>query len=291
LLNQIPLAALVKNKQFLSTKYNLIQLSSTDVLKNDLTEPNKKTLLLIGGVDYNNNGFKIDQTDHTINNNQITSNTEIEEWKYLPGTLSEIERIQSLLDKNQLLFNALSGSKATEENFKKLSGKSPSVLHIATHGFFKEKERHLKNKNELLLKSENPLTRSGLILAGANTITKNKLSTSSEDGVLTALEISNLNLTNTEIVILSACETGLGDIEGSEGVYGLQRAFKMAGVDLIVMSLWQVPDKETAEFMDLFYSKWLKENNVRTAFNNTQKIMQNKYKNEPYKWAAFVLFE
>ncbi len=98
-------------------------------------------------------------------------------------------------------------------------------------------------------------------------------------------------LPNTKLAILSACETGLGDIHGSEGVYGLQRAFKMAGVHYIVMSLWQVPDAETAEFMKLFYGNWLGGNDVRTAFNSAQKTMQVKYVNEPVKWAAFVLFE
>ena len=112
-----------------------------------------------------------------------------------------------------------------------------------------------------------------------------------EDGILTALEISNLNLSNTDLVVLSACETGLGDIDGSEGVYGLQRAFKMAGVDLIMMSLWEVPDKETSEFMTIFYTNWLNGEDVRTAFRNTQLKMSTKYKANPEKWAAFVLFE
>ena len=91
--------------------------------------------------------------------------------------------------------------------------------------------------------------------------------------------------------MLSACETGLGDIDGSEGVYGLQRAFKMAGVDIIVMSLWEVPDIETAEFMNLFYQNWLKSKKVKDAFISAQRTMQTKYKTEPEKWAAFVLFE
>ncbi len=112
-----------------------------------------------------------------------------------------------------------------------------------------------------------------------------------DDGILTALEISNLDLKNTDIVILSACETGLGDIPSSEGVYGLQRAFKMAGVNTIIMTLWEVPDKETAEFMDLFYTKWKATNNPKTAFKDAQKVMMNTYRDNPEKWAAFVYFE
>ena len=94
---------------------------------------------------------------------------------------------------------------------------------------------------------------------------------------------------HNNLVVLSACETGLGDIRGSEGVYGLQRAFKMAGVKYIIMSLWQVPDKETVEFMEMFYKKLLKSKDVRRSFNETQKEMRKKY--EPYYWGAFVLVE
>ena len=88
---------------------------------------------------------------------------------------------------------------------------------------------------------------------------------------------------------MSACETGLGDIKGSEGVYGLQRAFKMAGVNYIIMSLWQVPDKETEEFMTKFYKKLMKNNDIKLSFTETQKEMRKKY--DPYFWAAFVLIE
>lgn len=139
---------------------------------------------------------------------------------------------------------------------------------------------------------KDPLLRSGLIMAGANKAWKNGVNLlEKEDGIMTAMEISNLDLSNTDLVVLSACETGLGDIQGSEGVYGLQRAFKMAGVDVLIMSLWKVPDIETAEFMNMFYDLWIKNKNARVAFRNTQKLMQEKYKGEPSKWAAFVLFE
>ena len=107
--------------------------------------------------------------------------------------------------------------------------------------------------------------------------------------MLTAAEVSNLDLRNTKLVVLSACETGLGDIRGSEGVFGLQRAFKMAGSKFIIMSLWQVPDNETAEFMTLFYNRLVKLKDIRLAFKQTQAAMRKKY--DPYYWAAFVLVE
>jgi len=112
-----------------------------------------------------------------------------------------------------------------------------------------------------------------------------------EDGVLTAFEISQLNLTNTELVVLSACETGLGDIQGSEGVFGLQRAFKMAGARYLIMSLWQVPDFQTQDLMVTFYTKWLEEGKpIPEAFRLAQVEMREKYMN-PYFWAGFVLME
>ena len=139
--------------------------------------------------------------------------------------------------------------------------------------------------------NEDPLIRSGLILSGAN---KAWLGESppkgQEDGILTAYEISHLDLTDTELVVLSACETGLGDIDGTEGVYGLQRGFKLAGVKYIIMSLWKVPDHETQELMVLFYKKWLEGGlEIPEAFRAAQQEMRKKYEHEPEKWAGFVL--
>ena len=110
-----------------------------------------------------------------------------------------------------------------------------------------------------------------------------------EDGIVTAYEISQLNLSNTELVVLSACETGLGDVKGTEGVFGLQRAFKMAGVKKMIVSLWKVPDKETSELMTGFYSYWLKGKTIDAASTQAQADMRKKY--SPYYWAAFVLVE
>ena len=112
-----------------------------------------------------------------------------------------------------------------------------------------------------------------------------------EDGILTAYEISQMNLSNTELVVLSACETGLGDIQGNEGVYGLQRAFKIAGVKYLIMSLWQVPDKQTSLLMITFYKKWLVEKmTIPNAFHAAQKQLRDGGL-EPYYWAGFVLVE
>jgi len=110
-----------------------------------------------------------------------------------------------------------------------------------------------------------------------------------EDGILTAAEVANLDLTNTKLVVLSACETGLGKIEGSEGTFGLKRGFKLAGVEQMIVSLWSVPDKETMELMTLFYTDLSKTLNPVISFEKAQKEMRLKYPTEPEKWAGFVL--
>lgn len=130
--------------------------------------------------------------------------------------------------------------------------------------------------------------RSGIAMSGANK-GWSAATTPDNDGVLTAEEITHLNLQKSKLVVLSACETGLGEIVDNEGVFGLQRAFLLAGTDALIMSLWQVPDKETSEFMTLFYKNLLKKKEIHTAFLLTQKTMRKKY--PALYWAGFVLLE
>ena len=138
--------------------------------------------------------------------------------------------------------------------------------------------------------AEDPLLRSGLVLSGANHVWTGKPPVQGvEDGIATAYEISQIDLAGTELVVLSACETALGAVQGSEGVFGLQRGFKMAGAKKMIVSLWQVPDKETAELMTLFYSTWLSGKTIEDAFRYAQAEMRKKY--SPFYWAAFVMVE
>lgn len=307
LLNQISFSAMESDEvQLINKSYDLVRLSSTSVLENGEIEPNTESTLFIGAINYEYLDAMDEEADSTqftfletpsFKNSKATRNRG-ETWEYLLGTEKEIKGLQSIFRLHRKSYNTLKGSNASEAKFKALSGNSPNILHIATHGFFYEnreieaqKNMNLNTEDRYRL-AEDPLFRSGLILAGANYAWKNGSNPNEEeDGILTAMEISNLDLSNTDLVVLSACETGLGDIDGSEGVYGLQRAFKMAGVDIIIMSLWQVPDNETAEFMNLFYSNWIQNNNIKTAFNEAQRTMQQKYSGEPEKWAAFVMFE
>ncbi|MBU0488298.1 MAG: CHAT domain-containing protein [Bacteroidetes bacterium] len=186
-----------------------------------------------------------------------------------------------------------SSAQATEESFKNLSGKSPDVLHIATHGFtvpLGDINDAYKVFENSFVQNYNPLFRTGLLFAGANrTWNGGKQIRGIEDGILTAYEAGQLDLSKTSLVVLSACETGLGTVKGSEGVYGLQRAFKGAGVRYIMMSLWTIPDEQTAELMSLFYSKLVSGETIRKSFAFAQNEMKKKY--APYFWAGFVLVE
>jgi CHAT domain-containing protein len=220
-------------------------------------------------------------------------------WGYLPATQKEINEIESLGKQKKMSLQLFNDVNATEESIKSLTAKSsPTVLHVATHGFFfpdpKESKKddlltRFETSGKVFRQSDNPLFRSGLLFAGANNAWKGKPVEGVEDGILTAYEVSNLYLPKTKLVVLSACETGLGDIQGSEGVYGLQRSFKMAGVQNLVMSLWKVPDEATSEFMKLFYQNMFNKQSISDAFYHAQEKMKNKYRNNPYNWAAWVL--
>ena len=227
---------------------------------------------------------------YTPGNNEMNTGA----WDNLSGTADEIKKIKKLFDDNKIPSRVFTGLAASEENLKELNGKSPNVLLVATHGFFLP-EKNNKNATNMpgrnaFITAGNPLLRTGLMLSGGNYAWSGKTPIEgAEDGIATAYEISQLNLSNTELVVLSACETALGDIKGSEGVFGLQRAFKMAGVKKMIVSLWKVPDKETSELMISFYSYWLKGKTIDAAFAQAQADMRKKY--SPYYWAAFVLVE
>ena len=209
----------------------------------------------------------------------------------LPGTKIEVENIKSKLDSNDWSVQAFMGDDATESRVKQIE--SPRILHIATHGYFFEDIPNQKNDANQFMGIdkvqfiENPMLRSGLILTGANkTLEGEELV--GENGLLSSLEATLLNLDKTELVVLSACETGKGKVKNSEGVYGLQKALFDAGAENVIMSLWKVNDQVTQEFMETFYSKWLINKNIRESFNETQKLIKLKYP-QPYFWGAFIL--
>ena len=287
-LNAIP----INDEENLASIYNLILMSCTRQLVTPSTlNVENDEVILYGGIHYDLNTDLVASTSSTRG---------VGPWSYLKGTEKEVKKLQGILENNDLSPTIFSGNEGSEESFKKLGQSeksSPRIIHIATHGyFFSDPNSNIKQasvEDEALFKvSEHPMMRSGLILAGGNRAWINEYRTENkEDGILTALEISQMDLSQTELVVLSACETGLGEIQGNEGVYGLQRAFKIAGVKYIIMSLWQVPDKKTSNLMQLFYRKWLEgKMPIRTAFAAAQQEM-SEMGFDPYDWAGFVLIE
>lgn len=212
----------------------------------------------------------------------------------LPGTKDEVLKIEKLLKENQWSVNTYLSGEATEQIIK--SQRSPALLHIATHGFFidtPKEDGELIHGQSVLHAESNPLLRSGLMLAGAEKNLVHQLmgkvrNDNGEDGVLTAYEAMNMNLQHTDLVVLSACETGAGEVRNGEGVYGLQRSFLVAGANSVIMSLWKVSDEATQELMAMFYSNWLALKDKREAFHQTQLDLKKKY-TDPFHWGAFVI--
>ena len=220
-------------------------------------------------------------------------------WMFLEGTETEAEQICDYLEEYKIPNRLYSGASGNEESFRLLSGTATGVIHLATHGFFLADIENDDEHRDIVRRIgggsrkafDNPLLRSGLLMAGGNRGWAGEdFIEGIEDGVLTADEITQMNLIRTQLVVLSACETGLGEVKNDEGVFGLQRAFKLAGVETLVMSLWTVPDDATAELMTAFYRIWLSGKNIREAFDAAQKQVRKKYK-EPFYWAGFVMLD
>jgi CHAT domain-containing protein len=211
----------------------------------------------------------------------------------LPGTKVEIDGVAKLLKTSGYQVSQFMQREATEKNVKAIKG--PWLVHIATHGYFLKDSEASSSGSVFGVNadnaSNNPLLRSGLILAGAGTTMGGRSTadiSSNDNGILTAYEAMNLNLEGTDLVILSACETGLGDVKSGEGVYGLQRSFQVAGANALIMSLWKVDDAATQQLMTNFYTNWLKLGNKQKAFKQAQLQLMTKYK-DPYYWGAFVM--
>ncbi|MBK6543751.1 MAG: CHAT domain-containing protein [Saprospiraceae bacterium] len=311
LLHRLNLDAIpVSETETLADRYNLIELNSTRqlVIPTQIKNVNNEAVLY-GGIQFeqdsivqNNEPLIASRSRGELSFSSVDSTLRGGSWNYLAGTEREVNSIEKIMETSGLKVNLKKGYAATEESFKNLganNNSSPRILHIATHGYFfpdtknNSQESQVKNQNENVFTiSDHPMLRSGLIMAGGNIAWQGKQTLEGrEDGILTAYEISQMNLSNTELVVLSACETGLGDIQGNEGVYGLQRAFKIAGAKYLIMSLWQVPDKQTSLLMTTFYKKWLENKmTIPDAFHAAQKELRN-IGLDPYQWAGFVLVE
>ncbi len=208
----------------------------------------------------------------------------------LPGTEKEVAELQELLKQKGWTTNEYTEKQASEEQVKELD--NPKIFHIATHGFYKDEaatnsvSEMTETEAEL---SQNPLMKTGLLLTGAgDVLSKTSYNYNIESGILTAYEAMSLNLDKTDLVVLSACETGLGEIANGEGVYGLQRAFLVAGAKTLVMSMFKVDDDATQKLILNFYRKWLTTANLRQSFVDAKKELRAEYP-EPIYWGAFMM--
>jgi CHAT domain-containing protein len=309
ILHRISFAGIVTNSNlYLGDKYQLVQLLTTASVTDKTNEILSATtkIILYGDISYNadtvslRKATSVYHVDLSITRSiagDFAGEYDPVFFEVLPNSGREIDNIASAAAENGYLVIRHKGVEANEESVKSLSGEpSPLILHIATHGFFypdpEVTTRYTREiSGKVFKRSDNPLFRSGLIMAGAENVWGGKPVDGVDDGVLTAYEISNMYFPKAKLVTLSACETALGDIKGSEGVYGLQRAFKMVGVENLVMSLWKVPDVETAEFMEAFYRNMFNDKAIDKAFYKAQNQMRVKYRNDPYKWAAWILIK
>ncbi len=218
----------------------------------------------------------------------------------LPGTKTESDSIQKTMQQLQQPVNVYTETQASEITIKK--EKSPRILHIATHGFFLEKLDIPEDKNltrgiqfndrgkMAIAYVENTLARSGLAFTYANQGIKGTKQADGSDGILTALEVIDLNLEGTELVTLSACETGVGEISVGEGVYSLNRAFQEAGAKAVLSTLWKISDEGTNLFMQKFYQQFLNNKSAQQALHETQEAFKNSEEwKDPFYWAAFVM--
>ena len=289
----------------LSERYQMHRLSSTKELVVQQSESKSHLAVVYGGL-----YFKLDSVDMIAGSKKFDTPDDLfalvrgypndyserSGWDTIYGTRLEAEQINLLLSDKKYQVDLYTGKAGIEESFKALSGKKNGIIHIATHGFFLPIEESRQNPfvmqrigdDQPAKTTIDPMLRSGLIMAGGNKAWLGEdIPDNIEDGVLTAKEISHVDLRGTDMVVLSACETGLGEVS-SEGVFGLQRSFKQAGVKTIVMSLWKVNDEATKYMMTEFYASLLSGKEKREAFLEAKQKCREKYI-DPRYWAAFIM--
>lgn len=300
LLFQVSLESLpLPDGSLLGSHYHFVRLSSARELvkmKSNAIGCKDDTAVLYGGLQYDvettamaEESKKYDLSNLLAIRGEIARGDSI--FHDLQGTKEEILKIENILKDNKWQVTPYMGKNGTEESFLDMNGKSPRLLHLATHGFY-----YTPNKAEnvdYLKGYTDAMSLSGLVMSGGNAAWLGKqLPKGVLGGILTANDIARLDLSNTDMVVLSACQTGQGKAT-SEGLYGLQRAFKKAGVGTIVMSLWSVSDKTTSGFMIAFYECLVNPHNAwnkRKAFEEAKQIIRKKHP-DPYYWAAFVMLD
>ena len=292
----------------LCDKFKLVRVSSTNKISKvkETDKPTFNSSILYGGIKYNETLAEMTKQSEQYTDGSspsvvdglvaLRSISNRGNWGELNATKDEISKIQDILKKNGVSTIIMTETSANEESFKALSGKSPNIIHLATHGYFissREKASVSSFLSQITPYSEKEryMQWSGLLMAGANNAWNGKFALENvEDGILTADEISRLDLSNTQLVVLSACETAKGVIDPVDGVYGLQLAFKKAGVGTIVMSLWKVPDEVTSLLMNSFYAALISGNEKHDSLKKAMCEVRKKYK-DPYYWAGFIMLD
>lgn len=288
---------------YLIDMYDLHQLTSTGMLvsrKQKKQNSRNKTAKIYGAIYYNDN----QQTNYSDLvaqmrtqpdkfRNMLAQNREAtENFPFLPCTIFECDEINKVLSANSYDVKELIEKDPTEHELRQLNGKSPDILHISTHGFFVNLQKTMTIPYFQRINEKNSMTCTGLVFANGEYAWQGEPYPLDNDNLLSASEVSSLNLDNTELVVLSACETGLGAVN-SDGVYGLLRGFKQAGAKSICASLWSVNDLSTSQLMQSFYSIWISKNKGK----NKQKAMRDAMLEQrdrtpsPYHWAPFVLYD
>ena len=307
-IEQLPCSA----TENIGERYNMFRLSSTRELALRHDMPSEKSSALYGGLRYYVPPTELLAYNRAKGYSRSSSSRDV--FERLPETKTEIDNITALLRAHSYGEPAIyEGDEGTEESFKALSGKRTGIIHLATHGSYitptaaeKQRKRDMMNRLTFLRagddrqssEEDEALTRSFLVMSGGKMLwTSDSIPEGVDDGLLTAQEISRLDLRGCDLAVLSACETGLGDIS-SEGVMGLQRGFKKAGVQSIVMSLWKVADRPTQEFMTEFYRHLTAGEGKRTSFLAAQRFLKEKYPTNlpqdearPPYWASFILLD
>lgn len=300
LLFQISLESLpLPDGSLLGSHYHFVRLSSARELvkmKSERKGYKSNYAVLYGGLQYDlEDSAMVEEAKKYDLSNLLALRGEIARgdsvFHDLQGTKEEILKIEDLLKRNKWQVSSYMGKNGTEESFLNMHGKSPKLLHLATHGFYYTPNR--AENVDYLKGYTDAMSLSGIVLSGGNAAWLGKpLPKGVLGGILSANDIARLDLSNTDMVILSACQTGQGKAT-SEGLYGLQRAFKKAGVGTIVMSLWSVSDKTTSEFMTTFYERLADTHNAwnkRKAFEEAKEIIRKKHP-DPFHWAAFVMLD
>lgn len=282
----------------LGEHYNFARLSSArEVTRlSNMLDTKNCSAVLYGGLQYDADVAEINGSDVNAKANMNTPLHGIYkkgvEFNYLPETLLEVEKISKILNNSGYDVTLHTGNEGSEYSFLKMHNNSPQIIHMATHGFYYTPEA--AEEHDFLKGYSDAMLLSGLVMSGGNRAwSGEEIPEGSLDGILTAGNISWLDLSNCEMAILSSCQSAQGKIT-REGLFGLQRAFKKAGVKTIVMTLWDVSDVITRKFMVEFYKNLLTEKksryNKRKAFEKAKKTIRNKYP-EPLYWAGFVMVD